>query len=55
MGCIKLMAGLTLVALLVGCGPPPPEPWTHGSHACDLVMTNGQFTQAPSERAQGSR
>jgi RND family efflux transporter MFP subunit len=26
MDCLKLMAGLTLVALLVACGPPPPEP-----------------------------
>ena len=31
-------------------GPAPPQPWTSGSHACDLIMTNGQFTQAPSSR-----
>jgi len=29
-------------------GPAPPQPWTGGSHACDLIMVNGQFTQAPS-------
>jgi type II secretory pathway pseudopilin PulG len=49
--------GFTLVSLGEDgrAGPAPPQPWTGGSHACDLVMTNGQFTQAPSERAQGVR
>lgn len=31
-------------------GPVPPTPWTGGSHACDLTMTNGQLVQAPMER-----
>ena len=44
--------GFTLVSLGEDgrAGPPPPQPWTGGSHACDLVMTNGQFTQAPTSR-----
>ena len=44
--------GFTLVSLGEDgrAGPPPPQPWTGGSHACDLVMTNGQFTQAPGAR-----
>ena len=28
-------------------GPDPPTPWGGGSYACDLVMRNGQMTQAP--------
>lgn len=46
--------GFTLVSLGEDgrAGPPPPQPWTSGSHACDLVMSNGVFTQAPGERAQ---
>jgi hypothetical protein len=31
-------------------GPPPPDPWSGGSYACDLVMVNGVFTQAPATR-----
>lgn len=31
-------------------GPPPPQPWTGGSYACDLIMANGQLTQAPAQR-----
>jgi hypothetical protein len=28
-------------------GPPPPQPWTGGSYACDLRLVNGQIIQAP--------
>lgn len=44
--------GFTLVSLGEDgrAGPPPPQPWTNGSHACDLVMTNGVFTQVPATR-----
>ena len=31
-------------------GPAPPQPWTGGAYACDLVLYNGQFTQAPATR-----
>ena len=31
-------------------GPVPPTPWIGGSHACDLIMTNGQLVQAPTAR-----
>jgi hypothetical protein len=46
--------GFTLVSLGEDgrAGPPPPQPWISGSHVCDLVMMNGQFTQVPGERAQ---
>jgi hypothetical protein len=31
-------------------GPAPPQPWTGGSYACDLILYNGQFTQTPAAR-----
>jgi hypothetical protein len=31
-------------------GPAAPQPWISGSYACDLVLHNGEFTQAPSGR-----
>lgn len=31
-------------------GPAPPDPWVGGSYACDLIMENGQLTQAPTAR-----
>jgi hypothetical protein len=31
-------------------GPAAPDSWTRGSYACDLILTNGQFTQAPGGR-----
>jgi len=45
-------SGFTLVSLGsdAAAGPMPPQPWTTGSYACDLVMKNGQMTQAPAGR-----
>ena len=31
-------------------GPPPPEPWINSPYDSDLVLTDGQFTQAPAGR-----
>ncbi|MFQ5742506.1 MAG: type II secretion system protein GspG [Acidobacteriota bacterium] len=31
-------------------GPKPPAAWRGGSWEVDLILTNGQFTQAPSRR-----
>ena len=28
-------------------GPAPPSPWTSGSYESDLILKNGQLTQAP--------